>query len=358
MEQSRKFTKLLRILQFRKHVKELTSACKRINKEKYHDFHTVKQETIPTEKKFNKYLSKKERNKSLSHLSIQKECMLIDDDDNEQPLENMNSCKHLSRATPSSPANLSMIISQSYKPLHAKSMQYNKNTIAVTKDTTVKALYKISNWVFIEIPETGETGFIPIYCLQLSESSFESPSQNNISLFNVSIYDKPRYSRVSITNKSSDNISTPPPPGRFISSIGPCQMNNELQISTCPRLNKTRTYTRQQFQDESVLSRQISNVSLHPYDQNAYETLNLTSCKSSSVNVLDKQPLICRSNPRLRVIENYQRQFVGDISVLESEVVTPVDTIESIGDWMLIRRGDGKQGYIPEHIVTLDENLT
>jgi hypothetical protein len=51
----------------------------------------------------------------------------------EQPLEHMNDYEHLSRASPLSPANLSMIVSQSYKPLHAKSRQYNKNTIAVTK---------------------------------------------------------------------------------------------------------------------------------------------------------------------------------------------------------------------------------
>jgi hypothetical protein len=51
----------------------------------------------------------------------------------DQPLENIDSYEHLSRATPTSPANLSMIISQSYKPLHAKSTQFNKNTIAVTK---------------------------------------------------------------------------------------------------------------------------------------------------------------------------------------------------------------------------------
>lgn len=45
----------------------------------------------------------------------------------------MNNSQHLSHATPTSPANLSMIVSQSYKPLHAKSTQFNKNTIAVTK---------------------------------------------------------------------------------------------------------------------------------------------------------------------------------------------------------------------------------
>ena len=31
--------------------------------------------------------------------------------------------------------HLPMVIRQSYKPLHAKSMQFNKNTIAVTKGT-------------------------------------------------------------------------------------------------------------------------------------------------------------------------------------------------------------------------------
>jgi hypothetical protein len=82
-------------------------------------------------------------------------------------------------------------------------------------DTSIKALYVISNWVFIEKPETGETGFVPIYCLRIPEPSFESPSQNNISLLNVSIYDKSRNSRVSIINNRSSNISTPPP-GRVI----------------------------------------------------------------------------------------------------------------------------------------------
>ena len=59
----------------------------------------------------------------------------------------------------------------------------------------------------------------------------------------------------------------------------------------------------------------------------------------------------------LRVIENYQRQFVGDISVLESEVVTLVNTPNLNDDWRLVKRGDGKQGYIPKHIVKLDQNF-
>ena len=45
----------------------------------------------------------------------------------DQPFE------HLAQATSTSPANLSMIVKQSYKPLHAKSTQLNRNTIAVTK---------------------------------------------------------------------------------------------------------------------------------------------------------------------------------------------------------------------------------
>jgi len=331
MDQSSTFTKLLRFLQFRKHIKELTSACKRINKDGCYEFVTAKTETLSTDKK-SVMRSKKRRNKNSYRLSTPK-------------IENR---EHLSSATPTSPANLSMIITQSYKPLHAKSTQFNKNTIAVTKDSIVKALYTISNWVFIEIPETGETGFIPIYCLRLPEpsqpSSFESPSQNNISLLNVSIYDKPRYSRQSITRT--------PPPGRFISSIGPCYSNNESQIR-----NKAETFTRQQIKEESVLSRQISNISLHGYEQDAYGTLNLTPCKNLSFSVLDTEPVIYHSNDRLRVIENYQRQFIGDISVLESEVVTLVNTIETNNDWRLVRRGDGKQGYIPKHIVMLDRNF-
>ena len=52
---------------------------------------------------------------------------------------------------------------------------------------------------------------------------------------------------------------------------------------------------------------------------------------------------------------NYQRQFVGDISVLESEVVTLVDEHQSDNDWRLVRRGDGRQGYVPKHIIAQDK---
>ena len=159
----------------------------------------------------------------------------------------------------------------------------------------VNALYTISNWVFIEIVETGETGFIPIYCVRLSESSpisCESPSQNNISLLNVSIYEKPpRHSCQSMTNHRSQvmSIPTPRPPGRFLSSIGPCYFNNESKIST-----KAQTFTR----EESLLSQQISNLSLHPSDQDAYGTLNLTPCQNLSFTVADPQPIIFRPNHR------------------------------------------------------------
>lgn len=43
--------------------------------------------------------------------------------------------QHLARATADCPANLTMIVKQSYKPLHAKSRQFNQKTIAVTKGT-------------------------------------------------------------------------------------------------------------------------------------------------------------------------------------------------------------------------------
>ncbi len=215
-------------------------------------------------------------------------------------------------------------------------------------DTPVKALYAISNWVFIEIIESGETGFVPIYCLRLPDSTLESNSHNNLSLLNVSIYEKP---------PATVNTSTSPPlPGRFISSIGPCHFNTEQASLTCPRRNKSGTYTRQN-KDQSNLSRQISNMSLHAYDHDAYGTLNLTPCKSLSFSVLDSEPMISHSNNRLRVIDNYQKQFVGDISVLESEVVTLINTTQSDSDWRFIRRGDGRQGYIPKHIIVLDKNF-
>lgn len=56
-------------------------------------------------------------------------------------LNNAQPFECLAHATATSPANLSMIVKQSYKPLHAKSTQFNKNTIAVTKGT--QAIYFI-----------------------------------------------------------------------------------------------------------------------------------------------------------------------------------------------------------------------
>jgi hypothetical protein len=224
------------------------------------------------------------------------------------------------------------------------------NELSSSLDTTVKALYAMSNWVFIEMLETGQTGFVPIYCLDLPEPSAESFSQNNLSLLNVSIYDKSLF--------TVHNSSITPPPGRFLSSIGPCQHHLEPPPTfTYPRVKKTGTYTRHS-KDQSNLSRQISNMSLHAYDHDAYGTLNLTPGKSLSFSVLDNEPIVSHGNTRrLRVIGNYQRRFVGDISVLESEVVTRVDTNQSDGDWRLVRRGDGRQGYIPAQITVLDKRF-
>ena len=211
-------------------------------------------------------------------------------------------------------------------------------------------LYTISNWVFIEIPETGQTGFIPIFCLHSSESirtASESPVRNNISLLNVSIYDKVHQSRPSIIHQPSANVSTlSEQPGCFISSIGPCYLQNQSIIST-----KTQTFTRPSRRDDSILSQQISNISLDTDDQETYGTLNRTPRTDPPTSV------ISRASNRLRVMENYQRQFVGDISVLESEVVTLVQTPEANDDWRLVRRGDGKQGFIPKQILTFDENI-
>ncbi|CAF3511144.1 unnamed protein product [Rotaria socialis] len=373
MDQSTPITKLFRALQFRKHVKELTSACKRINKDACYEFvtyrHGIQRDTLFTQKKstkFNILCSKihnyKQRSKSSCRLSTRirpktesssssssaaaattttTTTTRTVQNNNEQPFE------QLAHATSTSPANLSMIVKQSYKPLHAKSTQFNKNTIAVTKGTPVKALYAISNWVFIEIIETCQTGFVPAYCLRISNASLESSSQNNLSLLNVSIYEKPH---------PNVNASTSSQPGRFISSIGPCHFNIEQASLTCSRINKSGTYTRH-YKDQSNLSRQISNISLHAYDHDAYGTLNLTPCKSLSFSVLDSEPIVHHLNTRLRVMENYQRQFVGDISVLESEVVTLVNTTQSDNDWRFVRRGDGRQGYIPKQIVLLDRNF-
>ena len=208
----------------------------------------------------------------------------------------------------------------------------------------------MSNWVFIEMMDTGQTGFVPISCLDLPEPRCESSSQNNLSLLNVSIYEK---SLSTVLNSSAT-----PPPGRFLSSIGPCQHHLEPPpMFTYPRVKKTNTYTRQS-KDQSNLSRQISNMSLHAYDHDAYGTLNLTPGKSLSFSVLDNEPIVSHGNTRrLRVVDNYQRRFVGDISVLESEVVTRVDTNSSDSDWRLVRRGDGRQGYIPTQITVLDKHF-
>lgn len=194
--------------------------------------------------------------------------------------------------------------------------------------------------MFIEIVDSGQTGFVPIYCLQASDV----PTQNNLSLLNVSIYDKP----LSIG------------PGGFVSSIGPCHANldqgNDTGTVPCSRSLKTRTYTRYS-KDQSNLSRQISNISLHAYEHDAYGTLNVTPCQSLSFSALDSEPIVQSDGGgcRRRVMGNYQRQFVGDISVLESEVVTLVDEHQSDNDWRLVRRGDGRQGYVPKHIIVQDK---
>jgi hypothetical protein len=212
----------------------------------------------------------------------------------------------------------------------------------VYSDMPVKVFYVISNWVFIEIISTGQTGFIPIYCLDLSESSCSSSTGNNLSLFNVSIHEK--------------SIGHGQTSGDFLSSIGPCRLHAEQTIVTNPRTTRTNTYTRQ-LRDQSNLSRQISNMSLHAYDHDAYGTLNITPCKSASLSVLDNDVTVSpvRSRSRLRVLKTYQRQYVGDISVLESEVVSHVELIPSTSDWRLVRRGDGRQGFIPKMFVVHDQ---
>ena len=144
-----------------------------------------------------------------------------------------------------------------------------------------------------------------------------------------------------------------------MSSIGPCHTNleggNTAAAVVCSRSMKTRTYTRYS-KDQSNLSRQISNISLHAYEHDAYGTLNITPCQSLSFSALDSEPIVHPGGgTRLRVMGNYQRQFVGDISVLESEVVTLVDEHQADNDWRLVRRGDGRQGYVPKHIIVPDK---
>lgn len=152
----------------------------------------------------------------------------------------------------------------------------------------------------------------------------ESISQNNLSLLNVSIHEKIQHRRRSTS-------------GEFVTSIGPCSMKTvEQQHQQLFTRVQTRT-------DQSVLSEEISNVSLEDGNADIYGTLNLTPSKSYSLSVLDV--------PRLRAIETYQRQFVGDISVLQSELLTLVDSDDSMSDWRLVRRGDGKQGYVPKQIL-------
>ncbi|CAF5152583.1 unnamed protein product [Rotaria magnacalcarata] len=141
---------------------KLTSACKRINKDACYEFvtyrHGIQRDTVSTQKKstkFNILRSKiynyKQRSKSSCRLSTRIRPKTESSssssaatatattptvhNNNQQPFE------QLAHATSTSPANLSMIVKQSYKPLHAKSTQFNKNTIAVTKG--ILPLYSI-----------------------------------------------------------------------------------------------------------------------------------------------------------------------------------------------------------------------
>lgn len=128
--------------------------------------------------------------------------------------------------------------------------------------------------------------------------------------------------------------------GQFLSSIGPCYHSNYIeQQSTTKSVDQSHN-----------LSRQISNISLHAYEHDAYGTLNLTPCRNLSMSFIDAKPI----SSRLRIADNYQRQFVGDISVLESEIVSLVKLNSIANDWTYIRRGDGRQGFIPKQILQFE----
>lgn len=165
--------------------------------------------------------------------------------------------------------------------------------------------------------ETGQRGYVPIYCLRFldSISTNDSASQDNISLLNVSVEEK--------------NDRT----GEFISSIGTCHSNGSSQ-----------TFQRSFRNDQSALSQEISQMSLQPTDHEIYQSYS--------------RPTSAPNTRRRRAIETYQKQFLGDISVLESEVLTVLDDCDSNDDWHFVRRGDGKQGYVPKHILILDPTLS
>lgn len=193
----------------------------------------------------------------------------------------------MARATVTSPANILLIVKQSYKSKKAITFAQGSQLIVFTLvylalflGTLVNGLYLVSNSICIRIVETNQIDFIPLKYL----SSIETTTTTNV--------------------------------GQILSSIGPCHFNIDLPVKSLD------------------LSRQISNISLHAKDM-----LNVTP-------VLEKFDVETCSS-RIRIVRNYERQFIGDISVLESEIVTLVKLNSNSIDWTYVRRGDGRQGFIP-----------
>ncbi|CAF0860218.1 unnamed protein product [Didymodactylos carnosus] len=187
--------------------------------------------------------------------------------------------------------------------------------------------------------------------------------------------------RLSINNRCYNTLSKLPSnsnetKGLFVSAIGPCSYNDESDY--CRRFfNKNGSYLttpRNTIKDESMLSRQISNISLDPYDTSLNMTPSILNRKSLSISTFEqfaKRNLTVTNqintnnnqesyslNCRLRVIDNYQPTFHGDVSVLDGEVVTLIEKSprnQNLTDWLFVRRGDGKTGYVPKQIILLDK---
>ncbi|XP_013405369.1 uncharacterized protein LOC106170139 [Lingula anatina] len=272
----------------------------------------------------------------------------------------------LEKATELQPANLEMVVVEDYDPPLDWAA---KDEVAITKGTTVTAMYSQGGWLFVKRHD-DKKGFVPYRSVRILENDKKSnikyarvnkSCQQNVSkvrfqIGNLEKKEKQVYAANILSHGHTDPLSNELE-NSYDADVSYSDEENDHSNNEPKRFYYYDDFDL--FRDQNVQKREkasmariISESNICQMEAGARDPVFVQS--NLSISLLELQGNFSKdyAGSAVTVICNYKAVNENDISVARNSVVTLLNDEDP--DWAWIMREDGEEGFIPKsHFVNL-----
>lgn len=308
----------------------------------------------------------------------------------------------LEKAHTLSPANLPMMVIQSYKPANSWTAE---DEVEVKVGQVVHALYKQQDWVYIKT-NTGKIGFVPYRAIQFFENKgSRKPSKDNdlkcicngqdmntlnkrtkrsesslkqVSTVRFQDVKQGKNSKSSLMDESVDQIYNEMFVDSAYSSHQEDDFSNSLWCyedesgskrfyyyddfdlvkpnkstdsvdSAYHTLDRKHKKNGKNSSKDVRMSRIVSETSICKMSPGTRDKIMVRSDLSVSQLELQDNFSKCYTGPNVTIIFDYKACNENDISVRHNDVVTLLNDDDP--HWLWVMRDDGEEGFVPRNFV-------